>query len=451
MSEFRYPREYSLPLGHVFRAETGETYKVTGFLGRGGQGEVYRVEGPGGEFAVKWYHAKLCMDRFEAFRENLRRNAENGVPKLSSGDSATQFIWPLKMIEAENGSYGYLMKIFPPGYESMNKVLMLRKWDSDTGKLMQLHWDSWFARVTAGLNIVRAFEILHACGMSYQDLNDGGISVNLQNGNVLICDCDNVSPDKSNLGIKGTLLYMAPEVVLNKKRPDRLTDQFSLAVILFRLFLQGHPLQGVESRSLNNSEHITQTEAQMRIYGSAPHYCLASRNNQNPPSPQVNPDVLKLYLTYPMCLMDAFEQVFTEGLEDPSKRLTATEWRKVLLEVRDSLLVVDGQESFYRVRVPKPLPSLARILVYPHGREVLLMPGKVLYKYHFDEYGSDYKTAVAKVILTNKPDAIGLLNESGEPISFSLEGKRAVCQDKGRMPLLKGMELEAGSIKLRVD
>ena len=453
MSEYWINREYCYGVGHEFRAETGEAYRVTGFLGRGGQGEVYRVQGNGGEFAVKWYHAKECLSRIdaEAFHRNLRRNAENGLPTLSSGDAATQFIWPLKMIEAQDGSFGYLMRIFPSGYEAMHDVIMLRRRDGGTGRITPLRWSSWFTCVTAALNIARAFEILHASGLSYQDLNDGGISVNMQNGNVLICDCDNVSPDKTNLGIRGVMTYMAPEVVLNRKLPDRQTDQFSMAVILFRLFLHGHPMHGVESRELNNSDHISQQEAQLRIYGSAPHYCLASRNNPNPPSATANLDVLRLCMAYPLCLMDAFEQVFTEGVSDPAKRLTATEWRKVLLEVRDSLLEVDGEESFYRLRRLKPLPEACRTLAYPHGREVLLMPGKQLFRCHLDEYDADYKTPVAKIIPTSKPNVIGLLNESGMPLRFSLEGKSGVCPDGGRIPLLRGMTLDFTNIRIAVQ
>ena len=305
--------------------------------------------------------------------------------------------------------------------------------------------------VTAGLNIARAFEILHASGLSYQDLNEGGIAVDMNNGNVLICDCDNVSPDKTNLGIRGILTYMAPEVVLGQKLPDRLTDQYSLAVVLFRLFLRGHPMHGDESRALNNSETISQEEAKMRIYGSMPHYCLAPYNNPNPASPVANADVFNMCWEYPLCLMDAFEQVFTDGVRDPSKRLTATEWRKVLLEVRDSLLLVDGKESYYRIRKPKPLPAECRTLVYRHGRRVLLMPGKILYRYHLDEYGTDYRTPVAKIIPTVKSGVIGLHNNTGLPIRFSMEGKEGTCPDQGRMPLLTGMKLEIGGTEISVE
>lgn len=446
----RIKKEYTFSIGHIFRCEDGQKYKVIGFLGRGGQGEVYRVTGSGGDYAVKWYKQESYLSKInkEAFKKNLIKNINDGLPKLSTGVAATQFIWPLKLIQSENGSFGYLMQLFPKGYEPLTNAIMLRRRNPDTGKEVQLHWGSWFACVTAALNIARAFEILHKTGLSYQDLNEGGIIVDMSNGDVMICDCDNVSPDGSNLGIKGIMPYMAPEVVLGKKRPDRYTDQYSLAVILFRLFFHGHPMHGVESCNLHNSAQIAQYTADSMIYGSHPHYCLASEDNINPPDPNKNGDVYRLRNTFPMALMDAFEQVFTEGIHCNMKRLTATEWRKVLLEVRDSLVLVDGEEQFYHLRYPKQLPQQCLTLVYPHGRKVLCMPGKVLYMYHLSEYGTDFTHPVAKVISSKIPGVLGLYNFTGAPIRY---GKDQFCANKGRMPLMHGMELEMNGMVIRVE
>ena len=445
-------RKYMFPIGHTFLSEDGQTYKVTGYLGRGGQGEAYRVQGRDGAYAVKYYNRQFVQNRFaEAFRKNLARNVENGVPQLSSGDTATQFIWPMKMIRPEQGSFGYLMRLFPEGYEPMGSIFMQSRWDPDTRQRVPVHWKSWFTCVTAALNIVRAFEILHASGLSYQDLNEGGFSIDISIGNVLICDCDNVAPDKNNLGILGVMNYMAPEVVCRQSLPNRHTDEYSLAIILFRLFLHGHPMEGSESRRLHNSETLSRYEADEMIYGRNPHYCLDSGNSENAPDPVHNYDVCHLSFMFPLVLMDAFEQVFTKGITDPSCRLTATEWRKVLLEVRDSLILVDGQEQFYGVRKPKPIPDECRTLVYPHGRRVLCMPDKILYRYHLDEYGTNFKDPVAKIIPTNKPGIIGLYNATGEPIRFSGGGKEGICPDQGRMPLLRGMELEFKNLKVEVE
>jgi serine/threonine protein kinase len=51
-------------------------------------------------------------------------------------------------------------------------------------------------------------------------------------------------PQGSQSGILGKARYMAPEIVLGKNMPDKYSDRYSLAVILFLLFYGGHPLEG---------------------------------------------------------------------------------------------------------------------------------------------------------------------------------------------------------------
>ena len=451
MSSYRID-DYIFSAGDILSAEDGTRYTVLGTLGRGGQGEAYRVRGYDGEYAVKWYYPDRYLSKInsEAFQRNLRRNVENGPPALSSGDKATQFIWPLKMMAARQGSFGYLMRIFPQGYEPLINVVLGYRKDSTTGRKKPIVWTSWFARVTAALNIIKAFEILHASGYSFQDINAGGFSINLDNGSVFICDCDNVSPDKTNLGILGVKTFMAPEVIQREKLPDRLTDEYSLAVILFRLFLHGHPMEGQESRHLHSDPTLTDFKIDDLVYGISPHYCLDSKRNINPIDPKLDRDVFQLCLMYPKSLMDAFEQVFTEGVKDPARRLTATEWRKVLLDVRDHLLVCDGREMFFARRIGRLPPKACRTLRYPGGGEVLCMPGKALYDYHLNPYSMDFSTRRGRIIESKKPGVIGLYNSSGSPIEFSYQGRTGVCPDKNPMPLLPGMILHAGNTSIEI-
>jgi len=453
MPDYRLEKKYAFNIGDQLQAEDGEIFSVIGTLGRGGQGEVYKVRSRnGGVYAVKWYYSDRYLSKInaDAFYRNLERNVENGIPRLSSGDAADQFIWPMKMIRRQRGSFGYLMNVFPVGYIPLKNVILGQKKDPATGRTTPVRWDSWFARVTAALNIVRAFEILHASGLSYQDINDGGFSIDPRTGKIFICDCDNVSPDKSNLGILGVKTFMAPEVVRREKLPDRGTDEYSLAVILFRLFLHGHPMIGQESHFLRSNPAYSDYEIDNMIYGSRPHYCLASKNNINPVDPVKDRDVLANCFIYPMVLMNAFEQVFTEGVNDVSRRLTATEWRSVLTQVRDQLIIIDGKEQFFGCRKPKPLPDDCRILRYPNGANVLCTPGKILYDYHFDMYSGNFHKYAGKIIPTNRPGYIGLLNESGKTIHFTLENKPGVCEHGHRIPLLKGMELEINRTKILV-
>lgn len=439
--------------GQTIVTERGQTYTIEKFLGAGGQGEVYRIHGNGGSYALKWYYADRFLSKINAkdFYRNLKRNVDNGVPQLSAGDTATQFIWPLELVPQQNGSFGYIMKLFEPQYESLTHVIMGRKKDKDSGQLIPLRWSSWFTLITAALNIVKAFEILHSVGLSYQDLNEGGISIDIKTGNVMICDCDNVSPDGVNLGIRGVMNYMAPEVVTGQALPDVQTDEYSLAVILFRLFYHNHPMCGIESVRLHSDENITDADADLSIYGKAPHYCLDFKNPVNAPHKTLHADVCNLIKVFPSLLLDSFYQVFTKGIKDRNSRLTCTEWRKVLLQIRDELVLVKGMEKFCHTPADNKLPAGARILRYSSDRHIVCMPGKILYACHMDEYSKNFSTPVAKIIETNKPGVIGLYNASGTAIPVLYEGKTMVCENNGKMPILAGMRLKFGKNEMLVE
>lgn len=451
MASNTYSIRPRLQSGQTIESSDGIKYTIVSFLGRGGQGDVYKVHGQDGEYALKWFHADSFLKKInaQAFHKNIARNVENGTPHLSSGDTATQFIWPVKLVDWQLGSFGYLMPLFQPGYAPLSEVILGRHRNAD-GTETPLVWKSWFIRVTAALNLVRAFEILHASGLSYQDLNEGGFAINMDNGDVMICDCDNVSPDLTNLGILGVLNYMAPEVARREKLPDRYTDQYSLAVILFRLFFYNHPMEGVKSILLHSDANISRRDADLSIYGTDPHYCLDSRNHVNPPDKRSHADVRRLCRIYPSALLQAFDQVFTEGISSPMSRLTATEWRKVLLQVRDCLIQVDGREVFCYTPGKNGIPKECRTLVYPNGRLVLCMPNKLLYDYHLSEYGADFKTPIAKIIATKKPGVIGLYNGSGKQFEIVYNNTIKICGHKDRIPLLPGMVLKPGGTIITV-
>ena len=161
MASSIYSNRPALQNGQTVRASDGVNYTILSFLGRGGQGDVYKVSGQDGEYALKWFHAASFLKRInaEAFYKNIVRNVENGTPHLSSGDTATQFIWPQKLVDWQLGSFGYLMPLFQPGYSPLSDVILGRRREAD-GTEVPLVWKSWFIRVTAALNLVRAFEIV---------------------------------------------------------------------------------------------------------------------------------------------------------------------------------------------------------------------------------------------------------------------------------------------------
>lgn len=185
---------------HV-KLRNGGTCTVKKELGRGGQGIVYLVDYNGKDYALKWYIVQYP----DSFYENLERNISKGSPTPS-------FLWPEALTERQNGSFGYLMKVRPSGYEEIGSFMLTKAKFASVDALLE-----------ACLQICTGFQQLHLNGYSYQDMNDGNFFINPKTGDVLICDNDNVAPNGINMGIVGKSGYMAPEIVDKVSMPNRFT------------------------------------------------------------------------------------------------------------------------------------------------------------------------------------------------------------------------------------
>lgn len=134
------------------------------------------------------------------FYKNLENNISNGAP-------TDAFLWPKAITKVYNDQFGYLMDVRPSGYEELTNFFVGGR------KQKQARFKSFYALCTAAINIIEAFRALHNNGYSYQDINNGNFFINPENGDVLICDNDNVSPFGTNLGIMGKQRWMAPKLL----------------------------------------------------------------------------------------------------------------------------------------------------------------------------------------------------------------------------------------------
>ncbi len=302
-----------LKIGDLVPLELGGRAKILEILGSGGQGTVYRAEFSGKEYALKIYFPNKLKSP-DIFRENLGRLTEDKI------DPA--FVMPLLLTDKIDGSFGFLMDIVPREYKPFSDVLNARV------KLSGL-----YSVVNSAIKITSAFRALHNSGKSYQDLNDGGFFIRPSDGDVLICDCDNIAPYGEHLGIAGKPGYMAPEIVRGEKAPDKFTDRYSLAVVLFRLLLRGDPLEG--SRVLK-SVCLTE-EAERRHYGFEPLFVYDPEDDSNRPVRGVHNNIIKFWQIMPDYIKEAFEFSFTTGLNEPQKRLIEKQWLDLLKKLRGDI------------------------------------------------------------------------------------------------------------------
>ena len=403
----------------------GQSVKILNYIAEGGQGEVYKVAYNGGEYALKWYSKIVPTDAFYA---NLAHNIKVGAPEA-------YFLWPQAITERVKGRFGYIMRLRPSCYKEYGEFL-----------LGDARFKSWDLLFRAALNIVESYFALHSMGYSYQDLNEGSFFINPDDGDVLICDNDNVAPFGENLGVKGMPKYMAPEVVLNKTRPNTHTDRFSLAIILFRLFYIDHPLEGKYTIQFPLTDAIG-----AQLFGERPVFIYDPNNKINRPDPEAHPNVIKRWPMFPPDLTAAFTKAFTKGLKDINSRITEQQWREVLIKARGMLVKLDGKEQFINAYKPETVPHGCRLL-HTEEQVIALAPDSVIYKCQVDRISTDYKTPAGLVKASTSNKAVyGLGNLTDKEWICTMPGKNPVSiKPKTFAPLIPGTTVDFGNIKGKV-
>jgi eukaryotic-like serine/threonine-protein kinase len=310
---------------HIQTVISGQACEVGQFLGGGGQGEVYRAKWVGGQYALKWYFPHTATVDQQAALERLVKH--HRAP-------SDQFLWPLDLAKSRRApGFGYIMKLREPRYKSLFD-LVTRRVDPTFGALS-----------TAALQLVDSFRKLHADGLCYRDISFGNAFFDPKTGDVLICDNDNVAENRSKVsGVLGTPDFMAPELVRMEKGalPSRQTDLYSLAVLLFYMFLNSHPLMGARMLKIRAWDY----PARRKIFGQEPLFIFDPHDPSNAavpraqdPSAEAGANALELWPLYPRFFQELFKKAFTTGLHDAEHgRVTEGEWKFALARLQDCLL-----------------------------------------------------------------------------------------------------------------
>ena len=374
----------------------------------GGQGLVYKVSLDGMPYALKWYKRSFIKnlgENLDKFKNNLTVNVENGPPNApKSPDSsealldASYFIWPKFLTQEINGSFGYVMDLKPDNYVDFDDVYSLR-----------YNFSSVSALINCALNMVSAFQTLHKEGYVYLDLNDGNFFINPVNGDIKICDNDNVAANPPfNIGKPG---YIAPELVRgdNGVMSSRRTDYHSLAVVLFKLFIRHDPLEGIRFIKVG----ALSPKIQLEFYGTNPIFIFDEQgqpSKENPPATiQKNP--LNLWPMLPPYIQKAFIQTFCKGLVDPTERIMDSDWKKRLLKFKDEILkCMCGKETYIHLHKTSGNPTVNcpcgkqynfPLMLHIDKSPVYMFPGNLLMKCHLN---NDTNTTVIGKVVVSKND-----------------------------------------------
>lgn len=406
----------------------GKTCQVVKELGRGGQGIVYLVNYDGGQYALKWY-IQNCKPAFYA---NLENNVKSGAPNNS-------FLWPLAITKPNQyGSFGYVMKLRPKEYEEVGAFM-----------LAKARFASPEALIEAGLQICSAFQRLHINGLSYQDMNDGNFFINPNTGDVLICDNDNVAPNKVNMGIVGKSGYMAPEIVAKEAMPDRYTDYFSLGVILFILFYLNRPFEG---RRVVSCPCLTEA-AEQKLFGKDCVFIMDPDNDSNRPDPRFHKNVMRRWAYFPRLLRETFIKAFSkEAILNPTKRIMDKTWQQVLLQLRAQYVVCPhcGNKTFIDPDSPASQcvrchQSIVRPLMLKVGNYRLpLVEGQKIFKCQSQASMNVDLSAISGIVIKNPQSGkLGIQNMSGVTWAVSLPNGDVRNVEDGRgLPALPDLKIK---------
>lgn len=420
-----------LQKGWVVKTQNGKDVKILDKLGEGGQGIVYKVTYDGKPMALKWYFQHKLKNP-QKFYDNIQNNITHGRPTEA-------FLWPEDITEWVDNTFGYIMPLRPREFGDFAQYLLARP----EGKFR-----SGLALVNTALNIVDGFMVLHRKGYNYQDLNDGNFFINFNTGDVLICDNDNVMGHGFSSGIAGKCRYMAPEVVLGKN-PDKQTDRYSLAVVLFLLLFVNHPLEG----KATNPPLMTE-ELEKQYFGTDPVFILDPDNKSNIPIQGIHQNVIKKWPIFPQYVRDAFINTFSnEQLHAKKQRMMEKEWLKIFIRLRSEIITCGcGREIFIDPTQPVKCIYCGKqfaIPAYLKGKEfnVPIYPTVKLFACHTVDCNDDFKTPTAEVVVSkNNPGSMGIRNLSDT--TWHVSGADGKSIPKGKDEVVKvasGIKIDFGN------
>jgi DNA-binding helix-hairpin-helix protein with protein kinase domain len=310
-------------IGKKISTILGTEYLLTEIAGQGAQGVVYKESS--GEFMIKLYFDSTDIQKYSRM-EKIKWLQEQNYPD--------RFIVPLELVEKPYA--GYVMRRVK-GHFSLNKLLTPSK---------TMRFSDWYNNFSGGLRrrsylgyqIAFSFHILHKGNRAYCDISGNNILVAEDKAKASVCliDIDNLYvPGADSSRILGTARYMAPEIANNQMQPDILTDDYSLAVILFELLRVGHPYIGDK---VFNGPPEMETDAYRGFYP----YVDDDETGFNSSN-----QMLPREAVFNTKLKELFKKTFIEGKNNRMCRATAFEYALACLEASNTLIKCERCEAWH--------------------------------------------------------------------------------------------------------
>ena len=250
---------------HRLQAQIGSAYQLTGLIGRGGMGIVFRAREAAldREVALKVlaFDALLNPEAFVRFEREAKLAARLDHPNIV----------PIFAVGQGDGAAYYTMRFVRGG--SLESLI------ADKGAL-SLDEAARLLREVAS-----ALDFAHAQGIVHRDIKPANILLS-ESGHAMVADFgiaraftgdDGSSTSGSHTGVVGSPAYMAPEQWRGDK-PDGRADQYALGVLAFELLSGQRPFRDVSMQELLR-RHLNDLPPELATVrkGLPPHVSAAIR------------------------------------------------------------------------------------------------------------------------------------------------------------------------------
>ena len=222
--------------GDTLKLLNGDILAVDSLIGEGANGEVYKCLSACSRsyVALKYMYGGYSTNNKVFYQKiSLMARSESPHPDL---------VWfipgAVSAFTPESETFAFAMPLLQ-GYHSF------------TDAIRDLSLLTAEQKAEACFRTGKIFHALRGSGFIYADVSGSNAMYQLKpdgHVSVKLIDPDNITIPKYTLGLSGTGLYRAPEVMLGDK-PTFDSDAHALAVLVFRLLMRRHPLDTDEARS----------------------------------------------------------------------------------------------------------------------------------------------------------------------------------------------------------
>lgn len=215
-----------------FVTDRGRSIKLGDLLGKGGEANVYNVDGDH-DVVAKVYHSAPTKDKQEKLA---------WMTRLSTPDLSKFAAWPVATIQRRG--QGTTAGVLMPRVENAREIHELY---GPAHRRTEFPTADWHFLIRAARNCAAAFSTLHAKSIIVGDVNQGNLLVTRQ-AVIKMIDCDSFQLTASGRLFRctvGVAHFQPPE--LQTARFDSIVrtpnhDNFGLAVVIFHLLFMGrHP------------------------------------------------------------------------------------------------------------------------------------------------------------------------------------------------------------------